>query len=732
MASCKLRLFQPTQPETELGFIDTFDIAITLIRNSPLFSDTIFDSDISLPLTLPYNESFNANFNWRNDIQLHPYSHPSYPDLDFFNPPLPCELYSPSGLLLLRGMLTIEAFLHDSIECNLTAGLSAIPKADLATIATQLNILDSQYTIPAEQTLTREFTLGTPGTDIAIKVSYVNFSTTWNTDFPTTLANLIGLVNSSTGTTGGVVVSILSNTSTTAILLFTLSTFYITLTASGWTNFTTSGPPIATDVGIKAFYKSFDKFMGACTDWIANAIPGTPQFIFAPMANRIQTNAGITTCNINHFDPTTATLFKPGFITAFNTAYQTAKNWNVTPFVYISWFFNRLFAKYNYAAIIDLSASEQNIVFYNHFANPNWQWQYTASGFDNATSLFIDWYHNVINLNNLLPNQPLETVLNALQQLLNLAFITNSIANTITIASKNTYLLADADNVVDWSALIQPDSIRITRPFNNGYVITTQHDSTDDQKTESIQNFAIDNYFFHGYFQDFAGLSAINQDDIRQNSIVILYSDNYAYNAVYNTTSSLWEWQLSVHNNRGINLNPQQLTLNAVFDTPIVESVEVSGDHIKIPVVEQPLNGLQGIPDPIFGWAPARDKKDCNIRFMHYAGFQYSALSNQYPMLSVDNRDIDGNPITNGIRLLWDGPDGLYETYYKQWFNFIQCSREIQLEVNLSETDWIALDITRQVYFLSSYFLIVKIEMAFPVTKPAKVTLRKVEYKSTA
>jgi hypothetical protein len=91
-----------------------------------------------------------------------------------------------------------------------------------------------------------------------------------------------------------------------------------------------------------------------------------------------------------------------------------------------------------------------------------------------------------------------------------------------------------------------------------------------------------------------------------------------------------------------------------------------------------------------------------------------------YCYASSDEFDADLNDAYD-LSLWWDGPKGLYNLWWKDWAQVLIGSQEIEMMLNLTLTDIIALDMHRPVYIDGMKMWLRTVDVSFPLTGPVKV-----------
>ncbi|MBC6988576.1 hypothetical protein [Hymenobacter sp. BT491] len=128
-------------------------------------------------------------------------------------------------------------------------------------------------------------------------------------------------------------------------------------------------------------------------------------------------------------------------------------------------------------------------------------------------------------------------------------------------------------------------------------------------------------------------------------------------------------------------IRPQADTLRMVREVQ-------SGREWLVPMAEQQ------------GYSPRADLGMENntlgqLRFLFYRGLQPDASGTLYPFGTSGTENCQGQPVGT-YSLQWDGPNGLYETWHKDWLAFRTNARQEEREVPLTLAEFLALDPARK------------------------------------
>lgn len=139
---------------------------------------------------------------------------------------------------------------------------------------------------------------------------------------------------------------------------------------------------------------------------------------------------------------------------------------------------------------------------------------------------------------------------------------------------------------------------------------------------------------------------------------------------------------------------------------------ETSIRAIKVPKIDQTGSSME------YGLGENR----VPIRFLQYFGLQnafkwvsgvdyvYSTDADvQYPLASMDNIDMNGNNIGD-YKLRFEDSDGLFENFHKDWFDFLLRTKKLTVQIILTTTELLQLDLAKKVKLGPNLFLIEKIQ----------------------
>jgi hypothetical protein len=109
-----------------------------------------------------------------------------------------------------------------------------------------------------------------------------------------------------------------------------------------------------------------------------------------------------------------------------------------------------------------------------------------------------------------------------------------------------------------------------------------------------------------------------------------------------------------------------------------------------------------------------------SLRLLFYNGLQEDSLSNDYPQ---------GSFATSALSLRWSGSTGLYNTYFKNWLDFLAETKGVNRNIRFNIVDILTLDTSRKTMIEYNKFLYSKITTTISQKdgmKPSKAEMYKV------
>jgi len=127
-------------------------------------------------------------------------------------------------------------------------------------------------------------------------------------------------------------------------------------------------------------------------------------------------------------------------------------------------------------------------------------------------------------------------------------------------------------------------------------------------------------------------------------------------------------------------------------------------------------------PDDLNGNVSGPDYIDIKARLLFFRGLRDDHSNYKYPLGTNSHYDCKGTSI-GSLSLTWEGSDGLYENFWKDWIEFINKAKPYPFEIQLDMVDILSLKMKKKVRIANNKYLIKKISVDFPIKKPAIVEL---------
>ncbi len=370
--------------------------------------------------------------------------------------------------------------------------------------------------------------------------------------------------------------------------------------------------------------------------------------------------------------------------------------------------------------------------------------------------------NDTIDPKNHVPDMLLTDFLNALRNTFGLGIIIKG-DNVEVVPLRD--ILHD-NSFVDWTEKVDKDYYYETDHV--GFTMDFEFDGADDFKSISD---GIANRGSVNAISDLTSISGPHNNDIAYVRSIDLYY-------VYNSTFSVWEYHKSNVSSRndlpvGFNMLPS-VADRASLPTPVdiidviyIEKLNqfwktntdgsvfwwsfysdnffpvITGNGVKIikpntsPVgmalffktpPDTPNNAWYLMPKVFWKTSNDVDVKGVNpfgLRFCFYRGIRSPSSGSFYGLGSSDVWDYYGNKVGN-YSLAWDGANGLYETWWKEWLSFVTGSKKVTRNVRLNIADVLNLDLKRKVLIGNVKYFIKSVTVSFPLENVAVVELQSV------
>ena len=101
---------------------------------------------------------------------------------------------------------------------------------------------------------------------------------------------------------------------------------------------------------------------------------------------------------------------------------------------------------------------------------------------------------------------------------------------------------------------------------------------------------------------------------------------------------------------------------------------------------------------------------------MFFHGMRSDNHGELYPYASSDNRDFGGN-VLGPFTLCWEGSEGLVETFWKDYLDFIKKAPKVTLRLQLNIVDVLNFKITDRVRIGMQEFLVGKLSIVISTSQ---------------
>lgn len=287
-----------------------------------------------------------------------------------------------------------------------------------------------------------------------------------------------------------------------------------------------------------------------------------------------------------------------------------------------------------------------------------------------------------VEINTLVPDIDLQIFLVAVRRLFCLSLDFSSKNQRVTFTAIRDILQADAKD--DWTEFASPE-FKLDRRYAEEFHFDWTLDSNDAASVDEVQptiTFAL-----KGSVADVASLPvSAARDDIW---LVIQEWRYYTWNGI--------DWIFYSHPLQPFGNSSAAKQVKSIF-SPV--AMEFSEDTI-------PTDYFWDVIPPSRSWKipymsqegtytfAKRITSEIKPRLLFYRGMQPDTLGNDYPFASADTTDGAGNVVGN-YALSWQDEAGIYETWWKDYVDFIYKTRLVTLSLDLEIAQIINLDFHRK------------------------------------
>jgi len=404
---------------------------------------------------------------------------------------------------------------------------------------------------------------------------------------------------------------------------------------------------------------------------------------------------------------------------------------NYVAFPYIGYIIDKIFEYFNFKVEDNKFKSGElaQLVLLNFIKS-------TASVFNIDSESLFDISPGYFSLINHIVKVDIEKLLENLNKVFCHAFFSDRINNTFQSVLLKDLLVAD---YIDWTEKIVAIE---DKEFG--------HDSSD--------------YYFHFDFSDDAlsnGQKPIEEKDIQPNYTVDNFDelpDTASTNEIAYVTEldTFFYWGKKSNDSQDTSAPRWHNYSYNFFGKKIVsddkDENEIGTNLSPVPlenITEQKTDGiLKRVPYNLMDtnnylreWAlPYTDQQIVNTffpadfvkidpRLCFYRGLATgrqtinTAWNNfSYPFGTPGNKDPQGNKIGD-IQLKWDGDEGLYNTFWKDWIEILAKQSTIIFKIKLTTIDILNIDLKKRIKIGSNFYLIKKLTMDLPLINPVKVEM---------
>jgi hypothetical protein len=350
-----------------------------------------------------------------------------------------------------------------------------------------------------------------------------------------------------------------------------------------------------------------------------------------------------------------------------NDGFNPYRN-SITPFVFVRAIIDKILETLNINVIstdfLDDEELYRLILYTNKGADRN-------SRNPSSSSIFngFDFSNDISKF---LPDITIENFLLAIKNTFFLGIILNSTNNTI----KFVYLknILSSTKKVDYTNYLT-EKYEYDLPSKTGFTLSYKRDSTDSlfSGIKTLKNLE--------RLPDVDTIDDLPTVITAENLVVLVKENNsfYSVQKVFTNTSVevTYEWTFYSYN---------------WLDLQLGEGVKKYDTHSTTLVMFRGIDDNEGseerswlIPQcETVGHSDYYQQgiNPCGLRFLFYRGLQKNSLEVDYPMASSDVFDYEGNQIGN-YALRFDGPNGIYQKFGKEWLTFLDNKRDVNYKANL-------------------------------------------------
>jgi hypothetical protein len=277
----------------------------------------------------------------------------------------------------------------------------------------------------------------------------------------------------------------------------------------------------------------------------------------------------------------------------------------------------------------------------------------------------------------------------------------------------------NTSQIVDWSRKVDPEYKKYSDKVEKG--VKLEYDLDNEDGATSEKSNALEKYQFLGTFPEVVDLPEISGPrDAGNYLFAFVISTSSFYLRKNSPPSFVWTWEVFEESHSSLFFGEEDEAISfAVSDAFInykgLDEISGAGFSWKIPMVKEHISHILS------------NKHVAKIkpRLLQYLGLQPCSTGDTYPMGSSDNVNYDEDFVgTYDLRL--ENHDGLVNTFWLQWINFLLNSKKVEMLIDLNILDIMTLDYSKRIHINGSNYLIYELQPELPIKKPTLVTLLKI------
>jgi hypothetical protein len=669
------------------------DFVVRMVRNNSMFLEDVLEGDYSFPISLPATER-NRNFFEFLDL----------PEANQTNYDLNCE-YIESAVTIVRGKFFVKKGTRNQYECYVLSGL-----ASLANIK-ELSIRDLQY--GGERQITGDFqelnyTLTAPDGGGNVNFAYNNGVTTnitvaWNTNANLTLIDLKTQIDLLTPTKYPGRTVTVTVTGSVIKLVAEWQSGYPLLRALPMSGSWTAG---FANVGHELTREVLQQHMN---DVMSD--PDASDYLFVPLYNL---DSGLWDHSL-----TVPALFAEVFVNfyhlgSFHTDYrynftgiQATVQSPVCPFPKAFYVLKEILQTGGYAPSGNALSNAElaNLLIYT----PN-----CIHKADLASLMENNLYQLNFKIGGLLPKLTVADYIHSLRNTFGIHYFFNDTTRKCYVELFDT--LVKDTMFIDWSHKIASEPT-VVPAEPQGYKFVFEQDTNDACIEENLQ--PIDKLNRLPDVDQFSDLAALTP---KPNDICWTRKEKVFYRATFNFWGPFIAWVFHSDHFHPLTIGSGKTEVNSKSGTLVMHrGIYSTGapESWTVPKAKQKMNPLKP-----FEWEG--EYSEFSLRFLFYRGFIEDSAGHAHPFASHKDLDYSNTEIAGtNYTMIWEGAKGLYKNFWEAFCLWRDKAKEVEYLIDMTIIDYINLDMRKKIQIHGVNYFIKKIDVAFPIKAPARVTFLK-------